>query len=66
MTDRPARCPTIRAGRASPPGPLAVECGPVTALAVWRTAETRGRDLSVEDPAPEHSPTRTASRGAEA
>ncbi|MFD8210230.1 MFS transporter [Streptomyces sp. NPDC059695] len=54
--------------RSGPLALLAVVCGLVTALAVRRTAETRGRDLSAEDPAAPaaHSPTRTASRGAEA
>ncbi|MFF0424793.1 MFS transporter [Streptomyces sp. NPDC004520] len=49
---------------------LAVVCGLVTALAVRRTAETRGRDLSAADPedpaAAEPSRTRTTSRGAQA
>ncbi|MEU3749218.1 MULTISPECIES: MFS transporter [Streptomyces] len=38
--------------RSAPLAVLALVCGLVTALAVWRTAETRGRDLSEEDPAP--------------
>ncbi|MFF0559418.1 MFS transporter [Streptomyces sp. NPDC004266] len=53
--------------RSAPLAVLAVVCGLVTALAVWRTAETRGRDLSAEDPAAAEPPrTRPASRGAEA
>ncbi|MFF3603856.1 MFS transporter [Streptomyces sp. NPDC002463] len=54
--------------RSTPLVVLAVVCGLVTALAVWRTAETRGRDLSDEDPsAPAEQPrTRPASRGAQA
>ncbi|ROQ36379.1 putative MFS family arabinose efflux permease [Streptomyces sp. PanSC19] len=53
--------------RSTPLAVLAVVCGLVTALAVWRTAETRGRDLAAEDPAAaRQSRTRTASRGAEA
>ncbi|WP_455355700.1 MFS transporter [Streptomyces sp. SYSU K217416] len=31
---------------------LAIGCGLVTAVAIWRTAETRGRDLTEEDSAP--------------
>ncbi|MGW1508567.1 MFS transporter [Streptomyces sp. NPDC002394] len=49
---------------------LAAVCGLVTALAIRRTAETRGRDLSAADPedpaAAEPSRTRTTSRGAQA
>ncbi|MFI1712431.1 MFS transporter [Streptomyces litmocidini] len=53
--------------RSAPLAVLAVVCGLVTALAVWRTAETRGRDLAAEDPAAaRQSRTRPASRGAEA
>ncbi|WP_225804619.1 MFS transporter [Streptomyces sp. NK15101] len=53
--------------RSAPLAVLAVVCGLVTALAVRRTAETRGRDLSAEDPAAAERPrTRPASRGAEA
>ncbi|WP_051844940.1 MFS transporter [Streptomyces globisporus] len=53
--------------RSAPLAVLAVVCGLVTALAVWRTAETRGRDLSAEGPAAAEQPrTRPASRGAEA
>ncbi|MER7950720.1 MFS transporter [Streptomyces sp. NPDC096079] len=54
--------------RSAPLAVLAVVCGLVTALAVWRTAETTGRDLSAEDPAepPAQTRTRTTSRGAEA
>ncbi|MER5736996.1 MFS transporter [Streptomyces sp. NPDC002262] len=53
-----------RAGSA-PLALLAVVCGLVTALAIWRTAETRGRDLSGEDPS--RTPTApVAEKGAEA
>lgn len=37
--------------RSAPLALVALVCGLVTALAIWRTAETRGRDLSEEDPA---------------
>ncbi|GGU81738.1 hypothetical protein GCM10010275_15910 [Streptomyces litmocidini] len=53
--------------RSAPLAVLAVVCGLVTALAVRRTGETRGRDLAAEDPAAaERSRTRPTSRGAEA
>ncbi|GGY09836.1 hypothetical protein GCM10010299_11950 [Streptomyces tanashiensis] len=56
--------------RGSPPlAVLAVVRGLATALAVRHTAETRGRDLSAEDPAApaaQQPRTRPASRGAEA
>ncbi|MEV7794303.1 MFS transporter [Streptomyces sp. NPDC087512] len=43
---------------------LAVSCGLVTALAIWRTAETRGRDLT-DDPGPGAAPgSRRVRRGA--
>ncbi|MFD8011674.1 MFS transporter [Streptomyces sp. NPDC058955] len=55
-----------RAGSA-PLAVLAVVCGLVTALAIRRTAETRGRDLSEEDPEPSGSTTAPAvEKGAEA
>ncbi|MFF2777270.1 MFS transporter [Streptomyces sp. NPDC058052] len=55
-----------RAGSA-PLAVLAVVCGLVTALAIWRTAETRGRDLSEEDPPPPGTTTVPAvGKGAEA
>ncbi|NDZ78670.1 MHS family MFS transporter [Streptomyces sp. SID10853] len=34
----------------TPLATLAMACGLITALAIWRTAETRGRDLSAEPP----------------
>ncbi|MFB7407182.1 MFS transporter [Streptomyces sp. NPDC056202] len=54
--------------RSTPLAVLAVVCGLMTALAVLRTAETRGRDLSEEDPVPpgELPRDRSTSRGAEA
>ncbi|MFD4370326.1 MFS transporter [Streptomyces sp. NPDC058486] len=60
-------------GGSGPLAVLAVACGLVTALAVWRTAETRGRDLSQEDPdsptsttTPTAPTTPTVEKGAEA
>ncbi|MFI8369717.1 MFS transporter [Streptomyces sp. NPDC085466] len=55
-----------RAG-STPLAVLAVGCGLVTALAIWRTAETRGRDLSEEDPVTAPATTAPAvEKGAEA
>lgn len=55
-----------RAGSA-PLAVLAVVCGLVTALAIRRTAETRGRDLSEEDPqAPGSTTAPAVEKGAEA
>ncbi|MFD5770741.1 MFS transporter [Streptomyces sp. NPDC127049] len=55
-----------RAG-STPLAVLAVGCGLVTALAIRRTAETRGRDLSEEDPPPSRITTAPAvEKGAEA
>ncbi|MFD3533852.1 MFS transporter [Streptomyces sp. NPDC058664] len=54
--------------RSAPLAVLAVVCGLVTALAVRRIAETRGRDLSEEDPraSGERPRTRPGPKGAEA
>ncbi|MFB7590035.1 MFS transporter [Streptomyces sp. NPDC056169] len=48
--------------RSAPLAVLALACGLVTALAVWRVAETRGRDLSLEDPAAGPAPAAVPSR----
>ncbi|MFB7340068.1 MFS transporter [Streptomyces hydrogenans] len=52
-------------GGSAPLAVLAVVCGLVTALAIWRTAETRGRDLAGEEPARTHTAP-VAQKGTEA
>ncbi|MFI8951019.1 MFS transporter [Streptomyces sp. NPDC053750] len=52
--------------RSAPLSGLVIGCGIVTALAVWRIAETRGRDLAEEDSAPlKGAPARAAQKGAD-